>query len=109
MQNDGEVVEAGSFQFFCDFCQSVEVQFSFAFEFVCTVACADCDCQRVNTCAGYKINSLIGVCVSSISSVYFNVIFYASQFTQFSFYYYAVSVCIFNYFLCFCYVFFVSR
>ena len=109
MQNDGEVVDTSSFQFFCDCSQSVEVQFCFAFEFVCTVACADSNCQRVNACSCYEVNSLIGVCVCCISCVYFYFVFHACQFTQFRFYYYASFVCVFNDFLCLCYVFFVVQ
>ena len=89
MENQREVGEQIG-----DFFQTSEVQFRFTFEFVSAMAGADGNSQGVNASAFNKFYSLVRVSVGSVSSCNFNCVFYACQFTKFSFNYNAFVVSI---------------
>ena len=44
------------------------------FEFVCAMACSDCDCQGINACPVHKILNLIRLCIGFGTMFHLNVI-----------------------------------
>ena len=68
-------------------------------ELVSAVACSDCDCKGVTTCLVYEFFYFFRTCIAFMTSFYYYFVFDTSQSTKFSFYYNAMSVCVFNNFL----------
>src|SRR5699024_1035548 len=85
-----------------DLMQDIEAKLRFCtrFELECAVACTDRDCKRVNAGSGNEFLNLIRLCIGRIFSRYLYIIFDTGQSSKLGLNYYAVSMSIFNNFLC---------
>ena len=102
-------MEACFFELLCDKLKAVKVKLCITFEFICTVACSDCYCERINACTFYKVNSLIGVCVCCIPCCNFNIIFNTGKLAELGLNNNSSFVSIVNDFFCFSYILFIIK
>ena len=70
------------------------------FEFVCAMACADCDSQGVTACLFNKLRYFLRTGIRGIFSRYLYIVFHACQCAKFSFHYYTVFMRILYHPLC---------
>ena len=70
-------------------------------ELVCAVGSSDCDSQRIAACSAYEFFNFFRLCIALVSGFYDYFVLYACECSELSLYYYAVSVSIFYYLLCY--------
>ena len=95
VQDDGE-----SGQAFADFFEDVETQLRLAFELVCAVRSADCDCQRIDAGLADKFFDLVGIGELSVFCGNVDGVFDTCEFAEFSLDDYAVIVSVLDDLLC---------
>ncbi len=94
VKNDGEAGKSSANLF-----EDIEAELGLCagLELVCAVAGTDSDCKGVNAGLGYKFFNFFGTGVGGFAFSNYNVVFDTCEGTELTFYYYAVSVSIFNY------------
>ena len=108
MKNDRE-----SRQSLCYFFEYVETQwrrYEYAFfvscalcrcELVCPVGSSDCDSQRIAACSAYEFFNFFRSCITLVSGFYDYFVLYSGECSELSLDYYAMSVSIIYYLLCY--------